>query len=125
MEDYRFRKLIVWKRSMALAKEVHVLASKMRGRDRNALADQMRRAAISVPANIAEGNARSGRADYLRFLSIAAGSLAELETHLELLHELQLLPPDSLAPAQGLLNETAALLTRLNQALRKQEALTP
>jgi len=113
MEDYRFRKLIVWKRSMALAKEVHALAS------------QMRRAAMSIPANIAEGNARNSRPDYLRFLAIAAGSLAELETHIELTRELQLLPPDSLTVAQGLLNETGALLTRLTQALRKQEALTP
>ena len=125
MEDYRVRKLIVWKRSMALAKEVHALASQMRGRDRVAIADQMRRAAMSIPANIAEGNARNSRPDYLRFLAIAAGSLAELETHIELTRELQLLPPDSLTVAQGLLNETGALLTRLIQALRKQEALTP
>ena len=125
MEDYRFRKLIVWKRSMALAREVHLLANKLRGRDRAALADQMRRAAMSIPANIAEGNARNSRPDYLRFLAIAAGSLAELETHIELARELQLLPPDSLTTAHGLLNETGALLTRLMQALRKQEALTP
>ena len=125
MEEYRFRKLIVWKRSMALAKEVHVLASQLRGRDRVALADQMRRAAMSIPANIAEGNARNTRPDYLRFLAMAAGSLAELETHLELVNELKMLPSDSLVPARGLLNETGALLTRLTQALRKQEILTP
>ena len=125
MPEYRFRKLIVWKRAMALAVEVQKLAGRMRGRDRAALADQMRRAAISIPANIAEGNSRSTRADYLRFLSIAAGSLSELETHLELALQLQLLPPSTLAPAQGLLEETARLLTRLMQALRSAERSVP
>jgi four helix bundle protein len=110
---------------MALAKEVHRLAGEMRGRDRAPLADQMRRAAISIPANIAEGNGRSSRADYVRFLWIAAGSLAELETHLELARELQLLSPASLIPAQGLLRETGKLLTRLIQALRQREASVP
>lgn len=125
MPEYRFRKLIVWKRAMALAVEVQRIAGRMRGRDRAALADQMRRAAISIPANIAEGNSRGSRADYLRFLAIAFGSLAELETQLELVHQLQLLPPDTLSPAQGLLNETAALLTRLMQALREPKASIP
>ena len=125
MEEYRFRKLIVWQRGMALAKEVHRLAGLMRGRDRAALADQMRRAAISIPANIAEGNGRSSRADYVRFLWIAAGSLAELESHLELARDLQLLSPGSLKPVQGLVRDTGRLLTRLIQALRRNEAPVP
>ena len=125
MEEYGFRKLIVWKRAMALATEVHRLAKDMRGRDRAELGDQMRRAALSIPANIAEGNARRSRADYLRFLSMAAGSLAELETHLELTCQLGLLPSSTLTTAQGLLNETARLLTRLMQALREQGTPAP
>lgn len=125
VENYRFRKLIVWQRAMALAKEVHRLNKVMKGRDRAILADQMLRAALSVPANIAEGNGRYHRADYVRFLSIASGSLAELETHLELASQLDLLPPTTLAPVQSLLNDTARLLWRLIQSLRERDASTP
>ena len=119
MEERRFRQLIVWQRAMALNIEVHRLAKGLKGRDRAELADQIRRAALSIPANIAEGNGRSHRADYLRFLSIANGSLSELDSHLEVARCLEYLAPDSLTVALDLLDHTGRLLTRLILALRK------
>ena len=77
---------------------------------------------MSIPANIAEGNGRYHRGDYLRFLSIANGSLCELETHIELALRMGLLPPTELASAQDLTAQTARLLTRLIQSLRDPPA---
>ena len=119
MVEYRFRKLIAWQKAMELAVLVDEMADGLRGRDRASLADQMRRAAASIPANIAEGNGRSHRGDYLRFLSIASGSLAELDTLLEFVSRRGLVPRDSLPLAFDLASQTGRLLTRLTQALQK------
>ena len=121
MEEYRYQKLIVWQRAVALASEVHRATAAAPRRRVAGLADQMRRAALSIPANIAEGNSRRHRADYLRFLAIAAGSLAELETHVEIARRLELFPIASLVSITNLATETARLLTRLMQSLRKPE----
>jgi four helix bundle protein len=115
---YRFRKLYAWQRAMELAVEADALADRLSALGRFALADQMRRAATSVPANIAEGNGRAHRGEYLRFLGIAKASLAELETLLELAQRRRLLPEDSLAVAFDLASQTGRLLLRLIQSLR-------
>lgn len=125
MEEYRFRKLVVWQRAVELAAEVHRLAKKLRTKEAAGLGEQMRRAAMSIPANIAEGNGRYHRGDYLRFLSIANGSLCELETHIELALRMDRLPPAEFTVTQDLLSQTARLLTRLIQSLRAPAAAAP
>jgi four helix bundle protein len=80
----------------------------------------MRRAAVSVPSNIAEGHARRARPDYLRMLRIARGSLAELETQSLLASRLDLMPADSKVPP--LAREVAAMLNGLIVALERKEA---
>ena len=77
-----YRDLIVWQRAMELAVVCEKLCVELPTRA-SSLATQIRRTAMSIPANIAEGNGRFSRADYLKHLSIANGSLRELETHLE------------------------------------------
>lgn len=74
-----YRQLIAWQRGMSLVDAVHQLVRALSHRDSH-LATQLTRAAVSVPANIAEGYGRSGRGEYLHFLSIATGSLREVET---------------------------------------------
>jgi four helix bundle protein len=74
-------KLEVWQRAMDLMVEVYRLVARLPDYERNGLADQLRRASASIPANIAEGNARAHRLECLHFLSIARGSVAELVTH--------------------------------------------
>jgi four helix bundle protein len=87
-----FRDLIVWQKAIALAKTVYELTSQMPETERFGLTNQIRRAAVSVPSNIAEGNARQSRKDYIHFLTLVRGSLAELETQLIIAQELQMLP---------------------------------
>ena len=83
-----FRDLDVWKRAMALTKDVYRLANALPASERYGLVSQLQRAAVSVPANIAEGHARDSTREFIRFVSISLGSLAELVTLVELSAEL-------------------------------------
>ena len=80
--------LIVWQEAMRLAKDVYAASATFPKEDRYGLASQMRRAAVSVPSNIAEGAARGSLPELVRFLLIARGSLLELDTQLWLAREL-------------------------------------
>jgi len=82
-----YRDLVVWQNAIKLAKTVYLFAQKFPKHETYALSDQIRRAAISVPSNIAEGQARKAPADFRRFLHIALGSLAEVDTQLILAQE--------------------------------------
>ncbi len=83
-----YRDLKVWQDAIELTTQVYALARQLPSQERFGLVSQMQRAAVSVAANIAEGHARSSTKEFLRFLSIARGSLAELETHLILTERL-------------------------------------
>jgi four helix bundle protein len=83
-----YRDLLVWPKGMALAKQVYSLTRSFPFDERFGLVAQMRRAAVSVPSNIAEGQARHGKKEFVHFLSHAEGSLAELDTQLALAMEL-------------------------------------
>src|SRR5580658_2279131 len=83
-----YKDLLVWQKGMNLAKLVYKLTVRFPSEERYGLTSQMRRAAVSVPSNIAEGQARRGTNEFLQFLSIAEGSLAELDTQLSLSVEL-------------------------------------
>ena len=113
-----FRALLVWQRAMDLNVEVYRLSRRLPSAERFGLADQMRRAAVSVPANIAEGRGRDHRADYLRFLAIARGSLMELDTHLEIAVRLEYITSTQVAKATDLLSQVRRLLARLTDSLR-------
>lgn len=79
-----YRDLAVWQKAMDLVVDCYQMACRFPKHETYGLSDQLRRAAVSVPANIAEGQARWHSKEFVRFLSIAAGSLAEVETHLEI-----------------------------------------
>lgn len=83
-----FRDLVVWQKSMMLVKEVYSLLEDLPKEEIFGLVSQMKRSAISIPSNIAEGSKRGTRKDYVQFLRIANGSCAELETQLILTKEL-------------------------------------
>jgi len=82
-----YRELIVWQEAIKIAKAVYQLTGKFPKQETYALADQIRRAAVSVPSNIAEGQARKSPGDFRRFLHISLGSLAEVDTQLVLAQE--------------------------------------
>jgi four helix bundle protein len=83
-----YRDLLVWQKGMALAKQIYLMTRAFPEDERFGLITQMRRAAVSVPSNIAEGQARQGRNEFVQFLSYAEGSLAELDTQLKLADDL-------------------------------------
>ena len=84
MTERRHRELPVWKASIALVEAFYVVSAKLPKEELFGLQSQMRRAAVSVAANIAEGSARHSTAELIQFLYIANGSLSELDTHLEI-----------------------------------------
>jgi four helix bundle protein len=85
------------------------------------LGSQIRRASVSVPANISEGNARSHRKEYLQFLSISRGSLSELDTLLEGARRVNYFTEHDLARSQELIDHVGRMLTRLIASLRETE----
>lgn len=111
-----FRDLIVWQKAVDLAKESYILADKLPKKELYALSDQLRRAAISVPSNIAEGRHRGTSKEFGHFLSIAHGSLAELETQLILAHLLYKL---DITKADTILVEVRRMLIALIRKLNK------
>lgn len=113
-----YRELVVWQKAMALCEAVYGVADALPRTEQFVLAGPLRRAAISVPSNIAEGHERRSRADYRRFVAIACGSLAELETQLDLVDRLYAPVPPALAIARGLADETGRLLRAIERSLR-------
>jgi four helix bundle protein len=93
-----YRELIVWQDGIKLAKAVYKLTEKFPKHENYALADQIRRAAVSVPSNIAEGQARKSPGDFRRFLHIALGSMAEVDTQLILAQEFGYLSKSDIEP---------------------------
>lgn len=84
--------LDAWKVAMALARAVYQVTGQMPTDERFGLMSQMRRAAVSVPSNIAEGAARGSQREFLQFLYMSRGSLAEIQTQLTLAEQLELMP---------------------------------
>jgi len=114
-----FRDLIVWQKAILLTKRVYQVSQTMPQAEKYGLTMQMRRAAVSVASNIAEGNARQSTRDYLHFLSIARGSLAELETQIIIAHELKMI--GNTESVMALLQETRRILQGLIESLRKKQ----
>jgi four helix bundle protein len=105
---------------MQLLVEVYRVAAKLPDIERYGLASQLRRASVSIAANIAEGFGRSARGDYLHHLSIASGSLCEIQTHLESITLLQYLPEGVLEAAENSSRRTGFLLYRLQKSLARR-----
>lgn len=113
-----YRDLVAWQRAMEVAEAVYLLTSTLPESERFGLASQMRRAAVSVPSNIAEGHARQSPQDFIRFLRIARGSLAELGTQYEVAVRVRLLADD--AQFTALIQEEAKILGGLIRALERK-----
>jgi len=84
MKIRSYKDLIVWQRSMDLVESIYRITERLPANEQWGLVSQMRRAAVSVPSNIAEGYGRQSSGNYIQFLSISRGSLLELETQIEL-----------------------------------------
>ena len=115
-----FRDLKVWQSGMDLAERVYAFTRGFPKEERYGLSSQMQRAAVSVPANIAEGHAQGSTRAYLRHLGISMGSLAELETQLLLAHRLRYLKDEQLQGVSGLLNEVGRMLRGLQKSIKRR-----
>ena len=112
-----FKDLLVWQKSMDLVELVYHLVRRLPKEEQFELASQMRRAVVSIPSNIAEGQGRKTAREFLRFLSIARGSRAELETQLLLAQRLGYLTKEQIEPAVLLYNEVGRMLHSLMQSI--------
>ncbi|HEU0016463.1 MAG TPA: four helix bundle protein [Longimicrobium sp.] len=112
------RDLVVWQKAMDMVVQIYRLSAKFPADERYRLTSQITRAAASVPANIAEGHARSTARDYANFLSMAKGSLMETETFLMLATRLAYLNEQQAAPTLDLVTELSKMLTALRARLR-------
>jgi four helix bundle protein len=117
MKINSYRDLIVWQKAMDLAEEICRLSRAFPKEELYGLTGQIRRAAVSVPSNIAEGQARQSTAEFLNFLSIAQGSLAEMDTQITLLHRFQYALPASTAKTSALIEEVSKMLRVLRAKL--------
>jgi len=118
IKDYR--DLEVWNLAMTLAVECYRMTKPFPKDELFGLTSQIRRAASSIPANIAEGHGRDHTKEFLNHLSIANGSLKELETHLFLANKIGLLAQDELDRALPLTERTGQMITRLRQSLKRR-----
>ncbi|MDR4508690.1 MAG: four helix bundle protein [Candidatus Brocadiaceae bacterium] len=102
---------------MELARVIYLLVKKLPKEELYSLSDQMRRAAVSIPSNIAEGQARNSTKEFLQFLAIARGSKAELETQLLLCVKVGYLADTDISEAMRLLQEIGKMVSALTKTL--------
>jgi four helix bundle protein len=108
-----YRELIVWRKGISLAGEVYRLTKRFPRSETYGLANQVQRAAVSVPSNIAEGQARKHTAEFRQFLYQALGSLAEVDTQLFLAQDLRYLEKTDVADAELLIGELQKMIYSL------------
>jgi four helix bundle protein len=112
-----YRELKVWQAAMELAEQCYRATRMFPSKEKFGLTNQIRRAAVSIPANIAEGQGRSHTKELLNHLSMARGSLMELETHLLLSCRIGLLDREALERFLAMTEEISRMLSGLRQAL--------
>lgn len=115
-----FRKLDVWKKSRVLVREIYTLTAGFPREERLGLSSQMQRAAVSVLSNIAEGCGRDSRGDFIRFLKIASGSLAELQAQLYVSCDLNYLQEERMDRMQQLCEEIGKMIFGLRKSVQRQ-----
>jgi len=117
LSTQNFKDLLVWQKGMILARMIYQITREFPGDERFGLVVQMRRAAVSIPSNIAEGQARHTTGEFVQFISHAEGSLAELETQLRLSVELTFCSRSEATPVLELMEELHKMLNTLRRRL--------
>jgi len=115
-----YKDLIVWQKSVELVVSVYQLTNKFPDTEKYGLTAQMRRAAVSIPSNIAEGRRRGSRKDYRKFLIIAYGSGAEIETQVEIAKRLSLATDVDCHQSEHTLEEVMRMLNKMLSSLKKE-----
>jgi len=116
-----YKDLILWRKAMDLAVLVHQSCTALPRSETYSLVSQLRRAATSIPSNIAEGYARGSKKEYVYFLHVARGSMAELETQLLLAQRVGYLPESEVVDLQGRIEEIARILHAVVASLHRRQ----
>jgi four helix bundle protein len=112
-----YRELIVWQKGMSPAKSIYRRTARFPNEEKFGLISQMRRAPVSIPSNLAEGQARRTAGEFVRFISHAEGSIAELDTQPTLAVELGFCPASDAVESNGLIQETRKMLNALRRSV--------
>ena len=120
-----YKELIVWQKSMDMTEMLYSLLKKLPKVETYVLSDQMRRAAISIPSNIAEGYGRNTKKEYLQFLYIANGSVCELETQLTLCVRVNYFSETEIQPIMSLLSEIGKIIMTITKKINSNTKNTP
>ena len=118
MGTSHYRELWVWQKGMELVRGVYLLTKSFPKHEAFGLSSQLQRAAVSIPANLAEGHTRETTKEFLRYVVIAHGSLAELETLLLVARDLQYTDDNSITELTKLCDTTGRMLGSLRRKLR-------
>jgi four helix bundle protein len=116
-----YKDLLVWQKGIALAKAIYGLTRSFPAEEKFGLVSQMRRAAVSIPSNLAEGQARHTSGEFVQFISHAEGSSAELDTQLILSVELGFCKKDTAIPIYELIDEIRRMLNALRRAVSRRK----
>lgn len=119
-ELFNYKKLIAYQRAKILVSEVYGLLKKFPREEQYALCDQLRRAAVSVTSNIAEGTNRSTNPDKIHFLEIAYGSLMEVHSQMDIAHDLGYITQGDLCLIEGTITNVAKPLSGLRASFKNQ-----
>ena len=114
-----YKKLIVWQKAMNLVTDIYEVTNKFPPHEKFSLTSQIRRAAISIPSNIAEGSGRNTKKDFTQFVHIALGSVAELETQIEIAQRLKFFELKLYQDLEGKIIEIKKMLVALRTSLMK------
>lgn len=118
---HSFRDLLVWQRAMQLTVAIYRLTQEFPREELYGVTSQIRRAAVSVPSNIAEGHGRLNTGEYQQFLGVARGSNFELQTQLEIARALAIGNPKLLDKAEGLSHEVGKMIYATIESIRSKE----
>jgi four helix bundle protein len=118
MDSRQHRKLDVWKMSMEFVKEIYQVTESFPKSEIYGLTSQMRRSAISIPSNLAEGAARKGGKEFKQFLNIAQGSISELDTQIELALMLEYVDKDTYFKLIDRANVISKMLYGLSRSIK-------
>lgn len=118
----QYRDLLVWQKSMGAVVKVYELTQQFPTHEKFGLANQLQRAAVSVPANIAEGHGRKSTAVFVNHIGIAYGSLMEMETHIQIAERLGYITQSTSTSLLSDLDELGRMLTGLKNSLAKRKA---
>lgn len=115
-----YRDLLVWQKSMDFSIDIYKICKKFPNEEKYALISQMQRAALSVPANIAEGYGRQSKKEFIQFLYISNGSLAETETYIEFAHRIKYIDQTEKEKLELLKEEIRKMLKSLISSIKSK-----